>query len=114
MSLPRLVKFANYLEQNGLRASEYRYEFWQRVFQPLASLMMIFLAIPFVLGTLRATTLGLRMVIGMLVGFAFFISNALLGEICIVYQVPAILAAFLPLIVFAIIGVILSNRLIRQ
>lgn len=114
MSLPRLAKFARYLEQNGLQASEYRYEFWQRVFQPLASLIMIFLAIPFVLGTLSSTTLGFRMVIGIMVGFAFFISNALLGEICIVYQVPAALAALLPLVAFAMIGIILSKKLIKQ
>lgn len=114
MTLPGLAKFAAYLEQNGLQANEYRYEFWQRVFQPLASLVMIFLAIPFVLGTLRASSLGFRLVVGILVGFAFFISNAFLGQVCVVYQVPAILAAFLPLFIFAIVGIFLSQRLLKQ
>jgi lipopolysaccharide export system permease protein len=113
MSLPKLAKFANYLEQNGLRASEYRYEFWQRVLQPLAALIMVFLAIPFVLGTLNVSTLGFRMLIGIMMGFAFFISNAFLGQICIVYQIPALLAAFLPLALFALLGIFLSRRLIR-
>lgn len=114
MALPKLVKTARYLEKNGLRSSEYRFEFWQRILQPVASLIMIFLAIPFVLGTLSSVTLGRRMVVGVLVGFAFFILNSLLGQISIVYQVPAMLAASMPLIAFAVLGVFLSKRLIRR
>ncbi len=114
MSLPKLSKYIHYLEQNGLQSSEYEYDFWQRLFQPLASLVMIFLAIPFVLSTLSAATLGWRIVIGIMTGFAFFILNALLGQLCVVYQLPTPLAALLPPFLFAIIGVLLSNRLIRQ
>lgn len=114
MSLSRLARFSNYLDKNGLQSSEYRYEFWQRVLQPIASLIMVFLAIPFVLGTLTMSTFGWRMLIGVMMGFAFFISNAFLGQICIVYQVPAAFAALLPLIGFAIFGVFLSKRLIRR
>lgn len=114
MSLPKLAKFALYLKQNGLQASEYQYDFWQRVLQPFASLIMIFLAIPFVLSTLSTTTIGWRVVAGILVGFIFFISNALLGQLCIVFQFPPFIAALLPLLIFAVIGLVLSNRLIRQ
>lgn len=113
MSLPKLATFSKYLDQNGLQASEYKYEFWQRVFQPIASLVMILLAIPFVMGTLGTTTAGYRVLIGILIGFSFFIFNALLGQICIVYQIPAILAAFLPIFIFILVGIYLSKRMIR-
>jgi len=113
MSLPRLVKFSRYLEQNGLQASEYRFDFWQRIFQPFASLIMVFLAIPFVLGALSTSTMGWRLIIGMIVGFIFFILNAFLGQLCVVYQIPTLIAALLPLIAFAVLGLLLSNRLIR-
>ena len=111
MSLPKLTKYANYLEQNGLRASEYRYEFWSRLFQPIVSLMMIFLAVPFVLGTLSASPLGWRIVVGIMVGFSFFIINAFLGQLCIVYQVPPLLAALLPCLLFGVVGLVLANEL---
>ncbi len=114
MSLPRLYHFVSFLEKNGLQSSEYRYEFWQRIFQPLATLVMIFLAIPFVLGALRGATLGFRMVAGVLVGFAFFILNSFLGQICIVYQVPAMFAAILPIVLFAMLGIFLSRQMIKQ
>lgn len=114
MSLPKLSKFSHYLKQNGLQSTEYRYEFWHRIFQPIASLVMIFLAIPFVLGTFSASTMGWRIVIGILCGFGFFILNALLGQLCVVYQIPIVLAAAIPLIAFTLLGIILSNRIIRN
>lgn len=114
MSLPKLVEFAHYLQQNGLQASEYLYNFWQRLFQPLASLVMIFLAIPFVLGALSTSTIGWRIIIGVMTGFSFFILNALLGQLCVVFQLPTLIAALLPPFLFALLGMLLSNRLIRR
>ncbi|HVE44972.1 MAG TPA: LPS export ABC transporter permease LptG [Gammaproteobacteria bacterium] len=109
MSLDKLYRYSRYLKQNGLQASEYLYAFWQRIFQPLASLVMIFLAIPFVLGGVR-TTLGWRLIAGVLTGFSFFILNGLLGELCIVYQVPAVLAAIFPTLIFATAGLLLMRK----
>jgi lipopolysaccharide export system permease protein len=114
MTLSKLAKFSRYLDSNGLQSSAYKYEFWQRVFKPLAALLMIFLAVPFVLGAFRTSTLGWRLFAGILVGFAFFILNALLGQVCIVYQLPAVLAASLPLFLFALVGLYLSRQLIKQ
>lgn len=113
MSLFKLGKFSRYLKQNGLQASEYEYSFWQRVFQPLASLIMILLAIPFVLGTQATATLGWRVIIGIMAGLAFFILNAFLGQLCIVYQIPAIFAALFPLLIFLLFVLFLFNRLIK-
>ena len=114
MSLPKLAKFVNYLEKNGLQANEYKFDFWQRIFKPLASLVMVFLAIPFVLGAMSASTMGWRILVGILVGFAFFILNAVLGQLSVVYQVPTILAALLPPLIFGIFGIFLSRRLIKN
>ncbi len=112
MSLPRLAKFARYLEKNGLQASEYRYEFWQRILQPWVSVVMVFLAVPFVLGTLSTSTMGWRLMAGVLVGFAFFILNALLAQLSIVYQLPPAIAAFSPLLIFTLLGMLLWRRLV--
>lgn len=114
LTLGKLNKFANYLDENGIQSVQYRFEFWERIFTPLASLVMIFLAIPFVLGALRNMAMGMRLVIGILVGFTFFILNAFLAQLCIVYQVPPAFAAFLPILIFALIGLILAKKLITS
>lgn len=114
MTLGKLASYTRYLKQNGLQASEYQYNYWQRVMQPLAALIMVFLAIPFVLATFSQTTTGWRIILGIIVGFTFFIINSLLGQLCIVYQIPPLIAAILPIILFAIIGVILNKQLVRR
>ena len=114
MSLPKLSKLAHYLQSNGQQAAEYQFDFWKRVFQPLASLIMVLLAIPFVLGSLTAGTMSWRILMGILTGFAFFILNAILGQLSIVYQLPAIFAALIPLVFFAIVGIFLARQMIRR
>lgn len=113
MSLSKLVRFSHYLQQNGLQSREYTFNFWKRVVQPFASIVMIFLAIPFVLGAMRTSSLGLRMVVGVLVGFGFFILNAMLGQLCVVYQMPTLLAALIPPVLFGIFSVGLSRKLVK-
>ncbi len=114
MTLPKLVKFINYLEENGLQANQYKFEFWQRMLQPFASLIMIFLAIPFVLSVFGTATLGRRILVAMLAGIGFYMLNALLGQVCVVYQVPAFLAAVLPILIFATLGVFLAKKIIKR
>jgi lipopolysaccharide export system permease protein len=111
MTLPRLVSFADYLKENGLQSSQYRFEFWERLLTPLASLVMIFLAIPFVLGAFSQSALGWRLMLGVMAGFVFFIMNAFLAQLCIVYQVPPLLAAFIPILIFAFLGLFMAKSL---
>lgn len=113
MTLPKLAKFVNYLEKNNLQANQYKYEFWQRVLQPFASFVMILLAIPFVLGASITTQLGWRIIISLIAGFSFFILNAVLSQMSIVYQLPVFFAALIPLLIFSIIAIVLTRKLLN-
>lgn len=101
MSLSHLLTFSRHLVENGLQASQFQLAFWQRVLQPLAIIVMIFLALPFVLNAPRSTMLGLRLLFGVVVGFIFYLSNALLGQLSVIFQFPPLLAASLPIILFS-------------
>jgi len=81
------------------------FDFWQRLFQPLATLVMICLAVPFIFGPLRTGTMGLRILSGVIVGFGFYILNQFFGPFSMVYQFPPLLAAGLPTLLFATLGV---------
>ena len=106
-SLLQLYSYINHRKQNGLNTISYEFIFWQRIFTPLATLIMILLAVPFVFGPLRNTTMGLRMLVGVMLGFGFYIFNQFVGSISIVYQIAPIFAAILPTLLFAIIGSII-------
>jgi lipopolysaccharide export system permease protein len=111
MSLNMLREYSQRLLQNGLQANEFQWEFWKRVLQPLTSIVMILLAIPFVLGSSRSVSMGWRILLGIIVGFTLYILNAFLGQFSIVFQISPLLAASGPTLLFATLGYVLGLRL---
>ncbi len=109
-SLPQLYAYIKYLRSNKLQANQYEFNFWQRVFQPLAALVMILLAIPFIFGPLRTVTMGVRILAGITVGSLFYLLNQFIEPISTVYQLPPLIIASIPLILFVILGIILIRR----
>lgn len=104
MNLPRLVTYISYLKANDLASGLYALSFWSRLFQPLATAVMILLAIPFIFGSLRSATMGSRMIVGIVFGFSFFILNKFFGPFGLVFHFPPIIAALLPIAMFSLVG----------
>lgn len=104
-----LVEIHSYIKhriKSGLNAVDYKIVWWQRIFAPLTTVVMVLLAIPFVFGPLRSATMGLRLLLGIMVGFGFYILHQFVGPMSVVYHVPAVVAAALPSLIFAAIGVL--------
>lgn len=99
-----------YRRMIGLGVNQFVFLFWQRILQPLTTLIMISLAVPFVFGSYRDVSMGVRILGGVLVGFIFYMMNQLFGPITLVYQFPPLLAAIIPTCVFFVISVILLMR----
>lgn len=111
ISIIKLNKLIHFRKSNGLTTQQYSFTFWQRVFQPFATIVMIFLSIPFIFGPLRSVTMGLRILTGVCVGFTFYILNQFFGPLSLVYQIPPLLSAILPSIIFLGIGGWLMHKL---
>ena len=103
-SLPILFRYIQYRKHGGLNVSFYQFTFWQRLLQPFSVIVMICLAVPFIFGPLRSATMGLRILTGICCGFIFYILNEMFGPMSMVYQIPPILAAAIPTLLFAAIG----------
>jgi lipopolysaccharide export system permease protein len=110
MSLKQLYNYMHYLKNNNLNAGSYALAFWQRVTQPLATLVMMWLAIPFVFGPLRSAAMGLRILAGTVLGFTFITLNDLFGPLSAVYQLPPALTALMPTVLFAVVAYLLQRR----
>ena len=106
-SLSQLHRYIHYLHEIGLYAKPYEFAFWQRILQPLFSLLMIGLAIPFVFGSLRVKPIGFRILIGLMIGFGFYMLNEFVGPFSLLYQIPPFLAAVFPLCLFALLNMLL-------
>jgi len=110
LSAAGVYKYANYLDKNGLDSSNYYLIFWQKVTAPITLMVMLLLAFPFSLGHNRATNLGAKLLIGVVVGLVFNMSNKIVAEIGLVYHFsPLFSATFLTIATF-----ILSILMIRR
>ncbi len=106
-SLPKLYAYVRYLKDTDQSSNQSDFVFWKRIFQPLATLVMICLSVPFIFSPLRSTTMGFRILLGVVVGFGFYMLNEFFGPLSMVFQLPPILAAATPAILFTIGGSIL-------
>jgi lipopolysaccharide export system permease protein len=72
---------------------------------------MLILAMPFLFGSVRGGGTGQRVFIGIVVGIVFFLANRLINELGVVYGLSPFISAFLPSIIFFIIGVLPLSRM---
>jgi len=110
LNLQGLKDYNKYLIENGLDARRYQLAFWKKILQPLAVAVMMFLALSFISGPLRTVTVGARIVMGILVGFLFNMLSKIFGPVSLVYDMPVILAASLPIILFGLIASVMLNK----
>lgn len=105
-----LYSFVSYLRGNGLESERYELAFWIRVMAPLATAGMVLMALPFVLGSLRAVSIGQRIMVGALLGIGFYLFNAVFNRFGVVYDLSPFLSAVLPTAaVFAIWGLLMRR-----
>lgn len=110
-SLLELYQNIIYLRHAGLTSNEYQFALWQRLIQPITTIIMICLGVPFIFGSLRSASTGSRVMVGILMGFSFYMLNQFFGPLTLVYQFPPILAAISPTLLFVIIYFVLMRRI---
>lgn len=93
-----------------LNAVEYQRAFWLKMMQPVSALVMVFLAVPFAFGPLRSSSVGLKLVIGILMGFLFHTLNSIFGPLTSVIGLSPMLAAMIPATIFFIFGYYMLQR----
>ncbi|MDI1352405.1 MAG: LPS export ABC transporter permease LptG, partial [bacterium] len=110
MSLHELNRYLREQKRTQQNSHSYQLAFLQRIIQPFTTMVMMVLAIPFIFGPLRSSTMGSKLLVGATIGFGFHILNRFFGPVSTVFQWPPELAALGPTFVFAFIGLYLMKR----
>jgi len=110
MSVRDIGQLVDYLDENGLDSIEYRYAYWGRFMTPLATLVMLFISVPFVFGGLRSVTAGQRIFVGILVGFGFYLVSQVASQLGQVYNLNPLFAMLTPVILFLATGLRAMRR----
>lgn len=107
---PGLLRLIQYNRANGLETRNYEFAFWSRIARTCAIAVVALLAIPFALGPMRSSGAGARMVIGILIGVAFFLLQRTLESGTVVFNLDPMLLAWVPTSLLATLTLILLLR----
>ncbi len=110
LSTSTLYYYINFLKQQGTDSAIYQLAFWKKVLQPLIIVGLIVLGIAFVFGPLRASTIGLKIFVGVIVGIVFNIIQDMLGPSSIVMGFSPFMAVVMPIIICLLTGLYLLRR----
>ncbi|AXQ29700.1 LPS export ABC transporter permease LptG [Solimonas sp. K1W22B-7] len=110
ISIRGLMRLTDYLQANGLDDRQYRLELYRKLMAPFTVMAMMLFAVPFVMGSLRDSGTGQRLLFGILVGVAFYMANEVTANTGQIAGWPPILSAGLPTF---LLGGIAAWRLAR-
>lgn len=110
LSAPGLYRYIGYLDDNGLDSSKYVLALWKKAVMPLTTMVMVFLAVPFVFGPLRSVGVGQRIFVGTLFGIGYFLADQTTGHMGLVYGLPPLMSVLVAPVLFFVIAAYMFKR----
>ncbi len=107
MSLLNLNSYIEHLRDNKQNSTRYQLAFWAKVFQPLAVVVMMLAAIPFAIQSQRASGVGGKMLLGIMIGLGFYFLNQLASHLAVLNDWLPFLTVSIPLLLFLGVAVVL-------
>ncbi len=99
-----LYRYIRFMHENGQSAIPFEVAFWSKIVMPLVTLVMVFLAVPFVFGVLRTVGIGPRIFAGTVIGTGFFLLNKVFSHMAVVYELNPLFAASFPAFAMLALG----------
>lgn len=111
LSLRGLTRYIDFLQTSHLNATAYQVAWWRKLTLPVVLLLMLWLGVPFILGSLRQVGLGQRILVGAALGIGFALFGQLVLRIGQVYAWSPLLVAWVPLVLLALVVAYLARRI---
>ena len=106
-----LARYIGHLRENMQSAKRFELALWTKLAYPLATGVMVLLAVPLVLGRLQRAGLGARMLVGALLGLSFHVINQATGHLGLVYHLNPVVTALAPTGIFLVAALWMLRRL---
>ncbi|TRX53869.1 LPS export ABC transporter permease LptG [Thalassomonas sp. M1454] len=110
LSIRGLVSYLDYLDKNQQDNSRYMLAFWRKVMQPITVAVMLLVALSYIFGPLRSTSMGARIMMGIGTGIVYDFANRMFGSITLTFDLPPFFGATLPSVLFVVVAVYLLQR----
>jgi len=110
LSARGLMSYIGYLRRNELSAERYEMELWSRISKTVTVVIMPVLALAFVFGSLRSSGSGSRLLIGVLLGLAYFLASEMIANSGQVFNLNPAIVTWLPSIALLIVTAFSLSR----
>ena len=110
LSARGLMSYINYLKRNDLDAQRYETELWSRIARTVTVIIMPMLALAFVFGSLRSAGAGGRLMIGVLIGLAYFLASEMTANSGQVFNLNPAVVTWLPSVALLFITLFALTR----
>lgn len=111
LSAREMLSYIDYLERNNLDATQYETEFWFRVARTSTVVIMPVLALAFVFGSLRTGGAGSRLMLGVVIGLAYYLASETLANSGQVFNLNPIVVTWLPSLALLLVTVFALSRI---
>ena len=102
-----LFRYIEILERKKQNVQRFELAFWDKIFMPLKTGLMILVALPFAFGPLRSATAGKRIMLGGLVGIGYYLTTEILENVGILLGASAFVTTATPFL-----GIVLATGII--
>lgn len=111
LSILELWDLIQHLSENDQDTLRYEISLWEKIISPFSTLLMIFMAMPFVFGSLRSVSISTRLLGGTIMGIIFYMANQSSTRLGIVYEITPFISAAGPTLIVLAILIYYSRRL---
>lgn len=112
LSILQLTKYIKHLKANKQDTDKYELAYWSKIVTPLATAVMLILAVPFVFKNARSGNLGASLFAGIMVGLGFFILNRAFSFFVPLFNIPPFLGAIIPTVLVCLLSYLMIRRIV--
>lgn len=111
LSARALAEQIDYLRANSLESRSVELALWSKLANPLSTLVMLMLSLPFAFGSARGGGAGQKIFVGIMLGIGYVLLNRLLVQLALANGLPPSASALLPVALFALIAMLGVRRI---
>ena len=105
-----IYKRIQFLSENKLNAAIYEVELYKRLVKPLTLVAMILLAMLFIFGSNRDTSLGKKLFLGIALSLSFELTSRVGAAMSISFNINPLISAILPSLIVMVLAIVLLRH----
>ncbi|MCK4605007.1 MAG: LPS export ABC transporter permease LptG [Deltaproteobacteria bacterium] len=106
-----LYQYVRTLREKGVNAEHYALALWQKLSIPFSTGAMILLSLPFVFGSPRSVSTENRIMLGSIIGIAFYFGVQILGYLGLIFSLSPALTTMTPIAIIVYVALRQLRRL---